>query len=373
MTKSIDQLLRETLNARSAATPPTGCLDAETAGAFADGTLTARERSSAEAHVADCARCQALLAALARMTPPAVARAWWRRPAIAWMAPLTVAATAVIVWIYVPRQMTIEPAVPSAREGPRALESDSRPALPTAAAAPQQAQSARDASAARAASGLDAARQERDQTTVAKNAAAASQPNEGADGLATAPLAAQGAPAVPEAAEARRPSAPSPQAAAASEPPVDRLGRTAAAAPAPQPTLAETVTVTSATPEQVLARRFARDTAIVSSSPISRWRIGTGGVVEHSADGGSTWQTQSTGVTVTLTAGSSPSPSVCWLVGPRGVVVITTDEGRSWQRLSFPVEIDLISVRAIDDTTATVVTSDGRTFTTSDRGRTWRP
>jgi hypothetical protein len=371
MTKSIDQLLRETLNARPGATPPTPCLDAETAGAFADETLTAHERSSAEAHVAECVRCQTLLAALARMTPPPVARAWWRRPALAWIAPLTVAATAVFVWVYVPRETSIEPPVQSARESTRAVESDSRPAPPTVAAAEPPSQSARDVSAGRSSSARAAAKQQQ-----AENVPPAPQPSRLADGRFIAPLTAQDAPAGPEArsADAQPQSTPPPQVAAASEPSVESRSRpTGAAPPAPQTSLAETVTVTSAAPEQALVGRFARDAAVVSSNQVSRWRIGTGGVVQHSADGGSTWQTQSTGVTVTLTAGFSPSPSVCWLVGPGGVVLVSIDEGRSWQRLPFPVVIDLISVRAIDDTTATVVTSDGRTFTTSDRGRNWRP
>jgi photosystem II stability/assembly factor-like uncharacterized protein len=136
----------------------------------------------------------------------------------------------------------------------------------------------------------------------------------------------------------------------------------------------EAVTVPNEPGLRALARRLdtAQGTVIVSSNPINRWRIGTGGAVQHSDDGGSTWVPQSTGVSVTLTAGSSPSPSVCWLVGPAGVVVVSTDEGRSWQRAAFPVAIDLVSVRATDDKTATVVTADRRTFTTSDGGRSWR-
>jgi len=90
-------------------------------------------------------------------------------------------------------------------------------------------------------------------------------------------------------------------------------------------------------------------------------------------DGGTTWQTQSTGVSVSLVAGSSPSATVCWLVGPAGTVVVTGDGGRSWQRIAFPAAVDLRSVRATDDKTATVVTADSRQFSTSDGGATWHP
>jgi len=115
----------------------------------------------------------------------------------------------------------------------------------------------------------------------------------------------------------------------------------------------------------------APETVIVSSSnPASRWRILQGGAVQRSSDGGATWQTQNTGVSETLSSGSSPSPSVCWLVGPQGIVLRTTD-GRSWTRIPFPEAVPLASVRATDDQTATVTTADGRQFVTGDGGRTW--
>jgi len=92
--------------------------------------------------------------------------------------------------------------------------------------------------------------------------------------------------------------------------------------------------------------------------------------VQRSADGGATWQTQTTGVSDTLSGGSSPTPSVCWLVGPGGIVLRTTD-GRSWTRIPFPEAVPLISIRATDDQTATVTTEDGRQFATEDGGRRW--
>ncbi len=96
-----------------------------------------------------------------------------------------------------------------------------------------------------------------------------------------------------------------------------------------------------------------------------------GGAVQRSTDGGSTWQTQQTGVTGTLTAGASPSPLVCWVVGPRGRVLLSTD-GTTWKQVPVSEPIDLVSVTATDDKTATVTASDGRTFATADGGATWR-
>jgi photosystem II stability/assembly factor-like uncharacterized protein len=136
---------------------------------------------------------------------------------------------------------------------------------------------------------------------------------------------------------------------------------------------AENATAAPAAPAQPMAKTFsfgAPETIVVSSNPASRWRILQGGQVQRSADGGATWQTQTTGVSDTLSGGSSPSPSVCWLVGPRGIVLRTTD-GRSWTRIPFPEAVSLASIRATNDQTATVTTADGRQFVTEDGGRTW--
>jgi hypothetical protein len=406
MTKSIDDLLRDALDRHAAATPPTRCLDAETAAAFGDDTLPAGERATVEAHIADCARCQALLASLVRITPPPAAPAWWRRPAIAWLAPLAVAATALIVWINVPHQTSFEPPVLSSRDVTPSAQPDSSRGASAAAGEEPRPQALRELTKAMPAPApAPAAKRERDRAAPSKDVPAETQPDAMANSLvAPPPPAAAPTPAPPAAAS---PAAAAPPVAAA--PTVARSAAPAAAAAVPgtaspaaaaeqrtadarlpstplppaaipprnevsEPLSVDTLTVTTESIAPMAARRFdaAREPIIFSSNPISRWRIGRSGVVQHSADGGSTWQTQSTGVNVTLTAGSSPSPAVCWLVGPAGVVLISTDEGSSWQRLAFPVTTDLVSVRATDTQRATVVTSDGRTFTTSDRGHTWR-
>ena len=67
--ESIGRLLPGTLNARAAAEPDGACLDAETLAAWADDTLDRDARTAAETHAADCARCQAMLAAMVRTAP----------------------------------------------------------------------------------------------------------------------------------------------------------------------------------------------------------------------------------------------------------------------------------------------------------------
>jgi hypothetical protein len=383
----MDKLLRQLLNARAAAAPATPCLDADTAAALADGTLPARERSGVEAHVADCRRCQAMLAALARTMPAVTPRVWWRRPAFVWIAPLTAVAAALLVWINVPRRGI----VPSAGREPQ-IDLLAPPPANMPAAAPEQSQSPRGGvgappsvaqrapvSAAPAPAFRGPAREQDRDRTADQRVADATTPAPLADSSAAATAAPPPAPgaAYKRGAEpvAQLPSTPLPQVAPVPLPSVASAGsRAAAAEPAPQASLTETVSVATANvAPQPLMRRLASETVIVSPNLSSRWRIGTGGVVQHSADGGATWQTQTTGVSVSLVAGASPSPAVCWLVGPAGTVVVTTDEGRSWQRVAFPAAVDLRAVRAADDKTATVVAADRRTFSTSDGGKSWRP
>src|SRR6185295_2140693 len=106
---SMDRLLAAALNARAGSAADGACLDAETLAAWADEALDARERAAAEAHAADCARCQALLAAMVRTRPPAAeARSWWRVPSFGWVIPVTVAATALVIWIAVPNRVPVQ-------------------------------------------------------------------------------------------------------------------------------------------------------------------------------------------------------------------------------------------------------------------------
>jgi photosystem II stability/assembly factor-like uncharacterized protein len=120
-----------------------------------------------------------------------------------------------------------------------------------------------------------------------------------------------------------------------------------------------------------LARTHRAPFEITSPDPSVRWRIGGDlSVLEHTTNGGTTWEAASIGARVDLTAGASPSPSVCWLVGRGGVVLLSTD-GRTWRRMPFPEMTDLTAVQADDARPATVSTADARKFRTTDGGLTW--
>ena len=283
-------------------------LDAETLAAWADEALDARERTAVEAHAADCARCQALLAAMVRtLPPPAAAAPVLRARSLWWLAAMAPIAAALVVWFAVPERAPV-------------LQSETAQAVDQAAPAEGRAKARAETAPAASDQGREAPSLEKKAEPLADAAAPAAAP----------PARAPGAPGAAAESSLRRESAPallSPFANA-----VDRL--------------------------------------IVSSNPATRFRLLPGGDVQRSADGGAAWRTETTGATATLTAGSSPSPSVCWLIGPNGVIVLSTD-GRSWRRLTFPEPADLRSIAAADSENATVTTADGRAFVTTDGGLTW--
>jgi hypothetical protein len=283
-----------------------------------------------------------MLAALARTMPPAVARAWWRRPAIAWLAPLAVAAAAAIVWVSVPRQTPVAPAAQSARAETPSPETNASLPSPPAVVTERQAFSTRESP--RAGGAGSAGADERDRTPPKNRVPEAKEARRPADTriIARSGRKPRQAPRLPNT-DAQLPSTPLPQAA-----PLKQQRRWPwltrwAATQAQERSFAEAAARGNQTAGRALALRLeaAPETTIVSSNPNIRWRLGRSGIVQHTSDGGSTWQAQETGVNVKLTAGSSPSPSVCWLVGAGGVVLVSTDEGRSWQRPAFPVAIDL--------------------------------
>ncbi len=118
--QTMDRLLRQKLANAGPAKGPGACLDAEVIAAWADNGLSGAERSSAEAHVAACARCQALLAAMIRSTPAAATQdsrgAWWLpRGWIVWATPAVAAVVAGALWFAIDSR-SIDERVPVAVE-----------------------------------------------------------------------------------------------------------------------------------------------------------------------------------------------------------------------------------------------------------------
>jgi hypothetical protein len=358
-------MLRETLSDSLAPPPPSssGCLDADMLAAWIDGTLSRRDRATAESHAATCERCQAMLAAMAKIAEPLPARKWWQASTVRWLVPIAVVpALAVVVWMNVPAERQTATAPP---------RSDvSAPSAPAAVAetpaAKVAAPTARDA---RTIERADTKR--REQPTARADKQTAPAPAADAAPSATQPASSAPQPAPSSAVQPQDAAAQTFRArdAAASAP--------AKASPAQAPAelrsaaargLAETVVIS---PPQAITGKSSAFLAIQSPNQNVRWRIVAGTIVERSTDGGTTWQAQSTGAPVRLTAGAAPAPTICWLVGPGGVVLVSRD-GRTWERVAFPETIDLTAILAVDGSNATATAADGRVFTTTDGGKTWR-
>jgi Putative zinc-finger len=398
---SMEQLLREALSARDRA-PQSECFDADVLAAWADGALTGSERSFAEAHAARCARCQAMLASMARTAPEpaAVAPALSIRRWITFLTPLAAGAVALALWFLVePRSSIVpqqQPSSPSPTAStaapPSPTSSVSGGVVPTERAAENERKEADRTQDARSADAL----RRRDADTAKKGRVADAPTANAAPAPTAKPVEsppadpAAFAKVVPE--PKRNPEVPPPN-------PLDeqRLRQPASTPPAPSGRAAGARSAQSADQQvaqsdvkqrqgylDAVGRQEAgrgagagqfRSTVAVPTIAVPgsnvRWRITVGRIIEHSLDGGTTWATQySVPENTMLVAGVAPSSTVAWIVGTAGTVLQTSD-GRTWRRVPFAAAVDLISVNASDARTATVATADKRSFLTIDGGATW--
>ena len=108
----LDAILRRAMRSQPGPATPE-CADAESLAAYSDQSLSARERERLETHFADCARCQLLLADIARADESArEAKSagevpWYRRWRVA--IPALAAAAAVLVFVSIRRPAIVAP------------------------------------------------------------------------------------------------------------------------------------------------------------------------------------------------------------------------------------------------------------------------
>ena len=366
MSSDRDRILEQALKheLRAAGTPPAGaCLDAETLGAWTDGALDAAAMAAAEAHVSNCARCQALIGTMVRATPstagtqgtlgtlgtpgtPGTLSLWkW------WLAPIAAGVTAVTLWMVVPEQPQLAGAPPRPEAAQAARSRILGQSVPPAAA-----EKSKDAPLDQFAEQVP----KRDDNLAAA-ARDDRQQNKLAEPRKEESLARQ-VPATPALADAAVPSA-APAAAIAAAP----------------GTIAESVTVqprenAASAPVDALQKsaRAAAAIDIATLDPAIGWRI-AGDRIERSEDAGRTWRVTRQNPADSLTAGSAPSNNVCWFVGRGGRVLLTADGGATFRDVSLAEPLDLASVAAIDFRSAMIYSVIGRRFRTEDSGRSWRP
>ena len=130
-----------------------------------------------------------------------------------------------------------------------------------------------------------------------------------------------------------------------------------------------------------LARPPQKVSSVVLQSPFGSeaWRVGSGGRIEHSADGGETWNPQTSPSGRDWLAGVAVSDMICWIAGKSGAIARTTD-GEHWELIAPPSQAsapagnlpDWVAITARDAQRATVTAMDGRKFATADVGKTWQ-
>ena len=424
--QSVEQWLRRM---PAGATPTDDCLDADTLAAWSEGLLEGAERSSAESHASKCARCQAMLAVMARTTPvPASGTASPIRKWLMLLGPAMAAAAAVALWFAVdPSERSAPsvlgelskeraesaPATVPAREpaaSPALADKDSPSDKPPDPSGGTQADAARE--------GQASARQRDEGVGAEKLRASSNEKKVESAKSVPAPIEAEKSAvtnpsAAPVAGLAPPPAAPAPpaldriqeargyaggaaaqnanqaqsnqaQSNQAQNSQAPQANQAQSPPPPRQQALEERVVVADSPGSRVAARRDAAAPAesasfrrvaaaleIRTPDPAVRWRVVDGRLVQRSLDAGATWVDQyRADEGVTLTAGVAPSTTACWLVGRAGAIVRTID-GRAWQRVRFPEPLDFTAVVAGDARTATVTAADGRQFATTDGGTTW--
>ncbi len=349
------------------------CPDAGWLAAFWDQSLAPEERVRFEAHAAQCTRCQASLAALARtadvgdqLAPETTAHglAWlldWR-----WVAPVaTVAVVMLAVWV-------IEPGSGSPTERPEPAQ--------------EAAELANRETRARTQNESADSQARRDDVSVAptateeRSAASAqdvSQDAPNAETPADRLRVARRENTIPDTDalrldESDRLEQQSDTATAAARDDVQRQAETERPEAAADQRAVEALASRGVTVSETTSVADAGATVVIASPTASVvWRLPGSGVIEQSTDGGSTWVAQLSDEAIELTAGSAPTASVCWVVGRAGLILRAID-GRTWERRPSPVVADFVAIEAADALTATVTASDGTRYRTSDAGETWR-
>lgn len=322
------------------------CPAPEILAAYYDRSLSRSERAGVDSHLMLCARCQSMMASIARaddadrlsMQPESARGLFWITRLLA-----PVAMVGVVIAIAIGVRTRERPAPEAIALGSPAVSANAQLEQRAAASAP------------------------------ALEAYSQSAPK-----AANAPLAGGGAGARKEARLARH------RALAAKSPPPEVALSTSMASGGYA--LAQPGRALSNGEPAMRAEGAARGSAFSGASPSMEkaapailthspdgsvaWQIGASGTIMRSMNSGP-WLAQRSGVTMDLLAGSAPSNDVCWMAGKSGTIVRTLNRGARWQLVSPPSRDNFAAINATDSNNATVTAANGQRFTTHDGGVTW--
>jgi photosystem II stability/assembly factor-like uncharacterized protein len=92
---------------------------------------------------------------------------------------------------------------------------------------------------------------------------------------------------------------------------------------------------------------------------LTGWAVGNGGLILKTTDGGSTWPSQTSGITTNLRSVHFADSNQGWIVGNGGLILATTDGGTSWSQEASGVTADLRRVFFVDANTGYAVGHSG--------------
>ena len=101
------------------------------------------------------------------------------------------------------------------------------------------------------------------------------------------------------------------------------------------------------------------------------WAAGNDGIILATADGGKTWNKQTSGTTKFLNCIHFGDLSHGWSVGFNGTILATADSGKTWNRQTSGTTEDIRSTHFSDLSHGWAVGSNGTILATANGGKTW--
>ncbi len=103
------------------------------------------------------------------------------------------------------------------------------------------------------------------------------------------------------------------------------------------------------------------------------WVVGRDGTILHISEGGDSWNTQNSGFPRDLHSVHFTDSSNGWIVGDLGTILHTSDGGTTWNTQTSGVNKPLQSVHFIDNNKGWIVGDGGTILHTINGGDTWNP
>ncbi len=101
------------------------------------------------------------------------------------------------------------------------------------------------------------------------------------------------------------------------------------------------------------------------------WIVGRSGLILHTTDGGETWLAQPSGTTQHLFSVDFADDQYGAAVGDFGTIIVTRDGGQHWESHALTEDVNLYDVAMADRTRAWIAGEVGTVLTTADGGQTW--